>query len=188
MSDNRKLIERFENWEAAQYNDKVAGQVSTLRSEYTKAFEAGDGNKAFQISRELVRLEATPVPRREPEPEPDATVDQGDLQQIATWASTREWTQQGNRYQRWARSQIEDLYDDPDWAERPVEDKLVEVDRRYTKRTQPSGGEVLSGGDSAPPSRGPKLTGDQKKVAAAMYGDMPPKDAYARYAKGMEMG
>lgn len=188
MAENqRRLYDRLDNWEAGQAQQRTAGRLTELEREFKQAFEKGDSEKAWRIQRELAELNVPqkPVTKTE-EPAPKAALPQDEASAIADWASERPYAQDGNKWQQWTAAQLNELYVDPDWMDKPIDDKLEEVDRRYRSRTKPRSAEVLDGqGGAAKANRTPKLSDEQKAVARMLFADMKPNDAYARYAKGM---
>lgn len=191
MAENqRRLYERLENWESGQVQQRTSQRVSELEREYKDAFASGDGDRAWAIQRELAELYSgqtqQPARKAEPEPKPqDKGLPEWEAATIAEWAKDRPFAQDKSPDQEWVAKELNALYADPQWAQRPVEDKLDEIDRRYTQKSRPKGQQVLDGqGASRGAGRGPKLSEDEKGVARMLFPNLPAKDAYAKYAAG----
>jgi len=187
--NQRRLQGKIDNWEVGQVQQRTSGRLQELQRDYKVAFERGDADKAWAIQRELTELQATstrpPVRQAEEPKQPSGGLAVEEAEAIGEWAQARPYARDGNEWQPWTASQLNELYVHPQWRDRPIEDKLEEVDRRFRAQTKPAGAAVLDGQGGRAQARGTKLTNEQQAVARMLFPAMKPADAYAKYAKGL---
>ena len=136
-------------------------------------------------------------PAPQPEPQAGQAGEHPDVALIRSWAEGREFAQEGHKDRSWVAFQLNDLYAQPEWANRPITDKLSHIDTLYKEmrgggqqRSTPSVLADGSGGGGRQRSRGrsavDQLSAEQKAVAVHMFPEKAPREAYAAYARGLK--
>jgi hypothetical protein len=205
--DNRQLFERMQNWEVGQAQQNVHARVNELQSNLQQAMDEGDSQRTSAIVREMAQLEAMSTAQpsnygaaapQQPQ-QPADIEDHPDVATIRGWAAERPWAQQGHKDHAWTAYQLNNLYASPEWADRPIEQKLAQVDNIYRDlqggqpQAAPQQAPVLADGSGGRgrsrrggQSSADRLSDAQKTVAIHMFPDKSPRDAYAAYARGIK--
>jgi len=201
-TDNRSLYERMQNWEVGQQQQNVQTRVGQLQASLQEAMDEGDAQRTAQLVREMTQLEAmsaAPPPPAPPAPPQQAgDGEHPDVALIRNWAEARPYAQEGHKDRAWVAFQLNDLYSNPEWANRPVQDKLTQIDSMYGEmrggaqpNTPTPNAPVLGdgsggGGRRRGRSQVDQLSEAQKTVAVHMFPEKNPRDAYSAYARGLK--
>tara|TARA_R110000822_G_scaffold49674_11_gene130109 strand:- start:4647 stop:5501 length:855 start_codon:yes stop_codon:yes gene_type:complete len=194
--DQRTLHEKLSNIEVGQVQTNVATHMKQLQGQLQEAMDVGDAAKSTAVIRQISQLEArasAPPPKQQAAPQQQEQQEHPDVSAIRNWSSSRAWAQEGHEDRSWAAFQLNDLYTSPEWADRPVSEKLGEVERRYTelsgtKQSSRQAPVLDQKGETRRRSSGTsgKLSDAQKAVALRMFDDKPREEAYKLYAQGLE--
>ena len=189
--DYRQLVDRFENIEKANAATQIASRLETLQGDWQKAMDEGDHTKAFGTMKEIVTLQSqanVPVQAPEPrqEPQQNGVIQSDEQAAVTNWVNSKEYTQDGHKFQRFAAAKLTEIFTDPDWDYKPVEERLAEVDRQVSERISPkkSPPPQMNGGEPPrPPAKGVKLNENQRITAYRMFPELGKVDAEKKYAK-----
>lgn len=199
VTDQRTMFERVQNMEVGQTQANAQATLGYLQAQLQEAMDLGDAARSTQIISQISQMTAQaaapPANYGQPAAQPATTQEQEhpDVAQIREWSSSRPWSQEGHKDRPWAAFQLNELYQSPEWSDRPVVEKLTEVERRYNdyskpgQQAQPAQPQVLGQeGSPRPKSSGTvSLNTDQKAIAVRMFPDKSAAEAYKAYGKGL---
>lgn len=180
-----------------------------LQSEYQSAIDAGDFQRQQAIQQQWILLEAE-VKAQEilkqqnaqpkdkyPPTNINQTVDQYDIPQdeavyIDAWMNekspsgvvVREWAQPNHALFNAALAEAENVFKSPLWANKSVQERMAEVDRRMglVKPVKQSAPQVLSSNLKTSPKRDDiKLTPQEEQIAIRMRLGKTPQESIERY-------
>ncbi len=94
----------------------------------------------------------------------------------------RPWAQRGHPDLQVALQEAEVIWTSPKFANKTVEEKMKELDRRMGTPQRKQGSSVLSGGGNQKTQQGAQLTPAEQQVAVRLYSKLPSDQAIAKYA------
>lgn len=173
---NKVLMEKVQAIETNTEKTKRESNLADVRARLVRAKEDGDTEAEVTLTEQMTRLATAPAPEPDAPPPPEPTgYDTHELSVMSVWAQeideqgnfTRPWVQDGNPRAAHAARVANMVFNSPEFASLPVEDRLAEVDRRMAPRKETQ--TVLDSGENrGGKSSGKDLTPAQKKVADAM--------------------
>jgi len=168
-----KLAQVEGNTTAAQKKD-VETNLRTLRK---KALADGDADAFDEIDARLQEVRAMRVAPKKidiPDIAPESEVDDEDRDAVDVWADKRPWAKPSHDLYDEAAHIGASVFGSKRFKDKPIEDKLAEIDRRMSVLTgKATDATVLSGNGGGSKVRvEPKLTEQDKKLAKLWYGDM----------------
>lgn len=197
--DNKKLIDKINQIDAAGNQTAVNSQLGKLREAKRSALEAQDYDKVMQLDEQIMDLKAAGIKKAEPikpavEETPQSQFPSGWESRFVEWSAEIDET--GNYLRPWAANANHPLHvkavkiaseilqngDQDD-----IDVVLEEVEKRMKGPVKPRPAAVLSSDKNVTTNSAKKisLTDVQKRVAQAMFPDKSPAEAQAAYIQGM---
>lgn len=201
IADQRAMYERIQNMEVGQAQANAQATLGHLQAQLQEAMDVGDAARSTQIISQISQMTANAAvppanygqPATQPAQPQAQDQEHPDVPRIREWGAQRPWMQEGSPDRAWGAMQLNDMYNSPEWADRPVEEKLAQLEKTYTDLRAPSRQadttqpQVLGQeGSPRPKSSGTvSLNNDQKAIAVRMFPDKTAAEAHKAYAKGL---
>ena len=167
---NKKLAEAIENKHERE-EERPENIIAELKRQKKEALESLDYDKAEEINERIIdlKIELTKKKSEKVERFEDDSAVKNNQKELMRFINNTEWYRKDPEMRMYANQLDNSLLQDPDWAVKPVAERLAEVKRRVERRFgwNKSSGSPVEDSTGYPKAATIDLSEDERKLAKA---------------------